>query len=157
MRIATFPDWLQVRLSATENWGFEMLQETFASEDLVHRYFGGVDGQNLDEIFQTLTEDCVFTVETHQVRLQGRDEIAGMFHRLWRNHKSVRHDQFNFVTDTGRNRIAVQFRVTNTLHDGSLVHKSNCNFFEVKDGLFSSVNVYMAGENTLDAPDSART
>jgi len=126
----------------------------FDPEGLVHRYFSGVDGQDLEKIFQTLADDCVFTVETHRVRLQGRDEIDGMFHRLWRNHKSVCHDRFKFVTDAGRNRVAVQFQVTNTRHDGSLVLKSNCNFFEIRHALFSSVNVYMAGENTLNIPDS---
>ena len=131
-----------------------MSQDPFDPESLVRRYFAAVDGEDLEEIFQTLTEDCIFTVETHLVRLQGRNEIAQMFHRLWKNHESVRHDRFNFVTDIDRNRIAVQFRVANTLHDGSLVYKSNCNFFDVKKGLFSSVNVYMAGENTLDSPNS---
>jgi hypothetical protein len=38
----------------------------------------------------------------------------------------------------------------NTLHSGQLVYKSNCNFFTVTDGRFSTVTVYMAGENTLD-------
>ena len=131
-----------------------MLEVPFDPEGLVLRYFCGEDGQNLEKIFQTLADDCIFTVETHQVRLQCGEEIAGMFNRLWRNHKSVRHDRFKFVTDAGRNRVAVQFRVTNTLHDGSLVYKSNCNFFEIKNELFSSVNVYMAGENTLNIPDS---
>ena len=44
----------------------------------------------------------------------------------------------------------MRFRVTNTLPDGSLVYKSNCNFFTARDGLFTEVCVYMAGENTLD-------
>ena len=123
-------------------------------ETLVRRYLAGVDGQNLDEIFLTLTEDCLFTVETHQIKLQGREDITAMFNRLWANHKSVQHDRFNFVTDPDRNRIAVQFRVSNTLHSDDVVHKSNCNFFEIKNGRFCSVNVYMAGENTLDVPGS---
>jgi len=122
-------------------------------EQLVRRYFSGVDTQDLGEIFATLAQDCIFTVETHQIELRGRDRIAQMFYRLWANHTSVRHDRFSFVTDVANDRIAVQFRVTNTLPDGSLVHKSNCNFFAVTHGLFTSVNVYMAGKNTLDAPD----
>ena len=121
-------------------------------EEMVRRYFKGVDTHDLEGIFSTLAEDCVFTVETHQVRLQGREQITQMFLRLWESHKSVQHSQFSFVTDTDLGRVAVQFRVTNTLHDGSLVFKSNCNFFVMKDGLFSSVNVYMAGANTLDVP-----
>ena len=85
-----------------------MSEVPFDSEGLVHRYFCGVDDQDLENIFQTLADDCIFTVETHLVSLESRDEIAGMFNRLWRNHKSVRHDLFNFVTDARRNRIAVQ-------------------------------------------------
>ena len=120
-------------------------------EELVLRYFKAVDTHDLDGIFRTLSEDCIFTVETHQVCLQGRAKITDMFHRLWANHQSVQHDQFRFVTDATRNRVAVQFRVTNTLPDGSIVHKSNCNFFVMEAGLFNHVNVYMAGENTLNA------
>ncbi len=123
-------------------------------EDLVRDYFRGVDGEDLEGIFQTLDDDCIFTVETHQIHLQGRDQISAMFQRLWDNHKSVRHDHFIFVTDPDTSRIAVQFRVTNTLEDGQQVFKSNSNFFEVERGKFRRVNVYMAGENTLSLPDS---
>jgi hypothetical protein len=66
----------------------------------------------------------------------------------------VRHDQFKFMTDPKAGRVAVQFRVTNTLPDDSLVYKSNCNFFTVTKGMFSAVNVYMAGANTLHGPKS---
>jgi hypothetical protein len=153
--VVTEFEWPQIIHSLTDIREFKMSENRFELEGLVRRYFSGVDNQNLNEIFQTLAENCAFSVETHKIHLQGRDKITQMFHRLWGTHKSVRHDHFKFVTDTGRNRIAVQFRVINTLHDGNLVYKSNCNFFGVQDGLFSSVNVYMAGENTLDASDSA--
>ena len=118
-------------------------------QKLVTAYFKGVDDQDIDLILGTLDEDCVFAVETHGVRLGGHAEITGMFERLWADHISVLHDRFHFVdADNGRD-IAVRFHVTNTLHDGSLVHKSNCNFFTVNNGKFNSVRVYMSGENTL--------
>ena len=119
-------------------------------KDLVLKYFRGVDDEDLDIIFETLTEDCIFSVETHSVRLEGHDAIKGMFDRLWTNHAWVKHDQFHFVEDLSGGDIAVRFQVTNQLHDGGLVYKSNCNFFTVKDGQFSEVRVYMTGENTLD-------
>lgn len=121
--------------------------------DLVAAYFSGVDGENPDQIFSTLTDDCRFTVETHQVALVGKDEIRGMFDRLWSNHAAVRHDNFRYVADAGAGRIAAQFRVVNTFDNGDAVIKSNCNFFTVRGGLFDTVAVYMAGENTLDHPD----
>ena len=119
-------------------------------EQLVLTYFRGVDEQDPGLIFTTLTPDCVFSVETHGVELRGHEEISGMFDRLWSHHAAVRHDQFHFVDADNGADIAVRFRVTNTLPDGSLVYKSNCNFFTAKDGMFTKVHVYMAGENTLD-------
>ena len=117
---------------------------------LVLTYFRGVDGQDIDTLLGTLHEGCVFSVETHAVKLRGHDEIRGMFERLWTHHASVRHDQFHFVDAGNGSDVAVRFRVTNTLHDGSLVYKSNCNFFTASNGTFTEVRVYMAGENTLD-------
>ena len=120
---------------------------------LVLRYFSGVDNQDISLILETLAPDCVFSVETHGVRLQGHEAITAMFERLWSHHASVLHDQFHFAEDNTTSIIAVRFQVTNQLHDGSTVHKSNCNFFTVKDGLFTEVRVYMAGENTLNKSD----
>ena len=117
---------------------------------LVEAYFAGVDGEDLTAIHETMTDDCVFSVETHGVELPLRAEIDSMFHRLWKNHAEVRHTDFSFVADVENQRIAAQFKVINTHHDGSLVHKSNCNFFDVQGGRFSRIAVYMAGENTLN-------
>lgn len=117
---------------------------------LVEGYFSAVDGEDLSGILETLTEDCVFTVETHDVTLTGTDEIAAMFHRLWANHRAVRHYEFRYVADPPGGRIAAQFTVENTEQDGSLTHKSNCNVFDIRDGRFSRIAVYMTGANTLD-------
>ena len=119
-------------------------------KSLVTKYFRGVDDEDIDILLATLTPDCVFSVETHGVRLVGHEAIKGMFDRLWANHQWVRHDEFTWAEDTSGDVIAVRFRVTNKLHNGDLVYKSNCNFFTVQDGLFSEVRVYMTGENTLD-------
>ena len=62
--------------------------------DLVERYFDAVDREDFQAIGATLTDDCVFTVETHGVRLEGLDEIEAMFRRLWADHASVRHRDF---------------------------------------------------------------
>ena len=119
-------------------------------EELVLAYFKGVDEENIDAILETLTEDCVFSIETHGIKLVGHKEIISMFKRLWKNHKSVEHKEFYFVKDPIGNQIAVRFQVKNVLRDDQIVSKSNCNFFTLKDGVFSEVRVYMAGENTLN-------
>jgi ketosteroid isomerase-like protein len=119
-------------------------------EELVLDYFKGVDEENIDAILETLTEDCVFSIETHGIKLVGHKEIISMFKRLWKNHKSVEHKEFYFVKDPIGNQIAVRFQVKNVLRDDQIISKSNCNFFTLKDGIFSEVRVYMAGENTLN-------
>ena len=116
-------------------------------------YFHLVDSEDLAAILELLTSDCVFTVETHGVELNGSEEISAMFRRLWARHQWVKHDQFHFVEEASGNDIAVRFRVTNKLSDGGIVNKSNCNFFTVRDGLFSKIRVYMAGDNTLNTQD----
>lgn len=118
---------------------------------LVERYFAAVDDEDLPALLDTLSPDCVFTVETHGVRLEGHGAVSQMFARLWKDHKAVRHHRFVHVPDPGGGRIATRFQVENTELDGSLTHKSNCNFFETDGRRFSAVAVYMAGPNTLEA------
>lgn len=120
---------------------------------LVEAYFAAVDAEDLPGVLATLALTCVLTVETHGVRLQGHQEITSMFRRLWANHRGVRHHAFVHVPDPQGGRIASRFKVENTEMDGQLTHKSNCNFFEIRDGKFETVAVYMAGVNTLNRAD----
>ena len=120
------------------------------AENLILKYFKGVDEENISSVLDTLTEDCVFSIETHGIKLVGHDEITSMFKRLWKNHASVEHKDFYFVKDAMKNQVAVRFQVINILHNDQIISKSNCNFFTLKDGIFSEVRVYMAGENTLN-------
>ena len=120
------------------------------ADNLVLKYFKGVDEENISSVLDTLTEDCVFSIETHGIKLVGHDEITSMFKRLWKNHASVEHKDFYFVKDAMKNQVAVRFQVINILHNDQIISKSNCNFFTLKDGIFSEVRVYMAGENTLN-------
>ena len=116
---------------------------------LVERYFTGVDAEDFPGIAATLADDCIFTVETHGVRLAGHAAIEAMFDRLWSRHAAVEHRDFVHVADPLHGRIASRFTVVNTHHDGGTTRKSNCNFFELRGGRFDRVAVYMAGENTL--------
>ncbi|MBT3550625.1 MAG: nuclear transport factor 2 family protein [Rhodospirillaceae bacterium] len=117
--------------------------------ELVERYFGAVDGEDFAVIAGTLAPECIFSVETHSVLLASRTEIETMFRRLWNDHAAVSHRDFVYVADVDEGRIAARFQVVNTHADGSETRKSNCNFFEIKDGRFTRVAVYMAGDNTL--------
>jgi predicted secreted hydrolase len=118
---------------------------------LVVQYFDGVDQENYEKITSTLTDDCVFSVETHGVRLTERADIFAMFAKLWASHATVLHKDFSYVVDLETGRIAAQFTVVNTELSGDITKKSNSNFFRIKNGKFSHIAVYMAGPNTLTA------
>ena len=75
--------------------------------------------------------------------------VKHMFEGLFNRYQKVWHGAFRHVCDVKRQSIASQFKVVNTLKDGSQRSKTNCNFFELRDGLFCRIEIYMSGENTL--------
>ena len=85
--------------------------------------------------------------------IQSAEAAAGglartMFERLNARYARVWHGAFDHVVQPP-GRIASRFRVENTLHDGSLRVKHNCNFFSVRGERFDAVVVYMSGDNSL--------
>lgn len=117
---------------------------------LVERYFASVDRMDVAATLACFTPDAHFCIANHGVSYRGRDhELRGMYERLNARYARVWHGQFDHVFDVPRQRVASRFRVENTTHDGQLLHKNNCNFFELRDGLFCEVFVYMSAENSL--------
>ena len=125
------------------------MTDSTTMKSLVLTYFEGVDAKDFQKIKETLDKNCRITVETHGIELIGYSEIQAMFSNLWGNHLSVLHKDFKFLEDRKLNKIATQFSVVNTLNNGKIVKKSNCNFFRVKENRFKEINIYMAGKNTL--------
>ena len=117
---------------------------------LAEQYFEGVDNMDWDAVRQTLTEDCSIEIRSHGVVHSGRDHgVKHMFEGLFNRYQKVWHGAFRHVCDVKRQFVASQFKVVNTLKDGSQRSKTNCNFFELRDGLFCRIEIYMSGENTL--------
>lgn len=116
---------------------------------LVERYFAAVDRQDLDGVLDCFVPDARFTIATFDTVYTGRDTgIRGMFERLNGRYARVWHGDFDHLV-MPPHRIASRFEVRNTLFDGSLRVKHNCNFFWVRDGRFEAVEVYMSGDNSL--------
>jgi ketosteroid isomerase-like protein len=120
---------------------------------LVERYFGAVDRKDLVATLDCFTPDATFTIATFDTVHRGRDEgIRTMFERLNTRYAKVWHGDFDHVVQPPL-RIASRFRVENTLSDGSVRVKHNCNFFclDVSGGQprFDQVVVYMSGDNSL--------
>jgi ketosteroid isomerase-like protein len=123
--------------------------ERAALVSLVERYFAAVDRMDLAAALDCFCPDARFTVATYNTLYEGRDSgLRGMFERLFARYQRVWHGDFDHVVD-GPGRVASRFRVENTLFDGSLSIKHNCNFFSVRDGRFDEVFVYMSGDNSL--------
>jgi ketosteroid isomerase-like protein len=120
---------------------------------LVERYFAAVDRMDVAATLACLAPDASFTIATFDTTYRGRDtEIRGMFERLNARYARVWHGDFDHVVMTP-SRVASRFQVRNTLHDGTLQVKNNCNFFRVRgegaSAVFDEVFVYMSGVNSL--------
>ena len=117
---------------------------------LVEGYFSAVDRKDVEGTLTRFAADAQFAIANHGVFYEGREiEIRGMFDRLHERYAKVWHGNFSHTVDVAAQRIASRFRVENITHEGEKLVKNNCNFFELKDGLFKAVYVYMAGENSL--------
>ena len=116
---------------------------------LVERYFAAVDRMDLVATLECFCPDARFSIATYDTLYEGRDSgLREMYERLFGRYQRIWHGDFDHVVD-GPQRIASRFRVENTLFDGSLSIKNNCNFFRLRDGRFAEVFVYMSGENSL--------
>jgi ketosteroid isomerase-like protein len=119
--------------------------------DLVeNKYFHNVDGKNLEPALDCFADDAVLTVQTAGVTHHGRDaEIRSMFADFMAAIEVIYHGDFSHVVDVDNQCIASQFVARNRYDDGRKVEMRNCNFFQIDDGRFKTVTIYMSGENPL--------
>ena len=117
---------------------------------LVETYFAAVDRKDIAGTLACFAPNARFSIANHGVHYEGRDtELSGMYERLNERYAQVWHGQFSHTVDLKAQRIASRFSVENITHQGEKLVKNNCNFFELNEGLFSTVFVYMSGENSL--------
>ena len=117
---------------------------------LVEGYFSAVDRKDVEGTLICFAANAQFAIANHGVFYEGREiQIRGMYDRLNERYAKVWHGDFTHTVDVAAQRIASRFRVENITHEGEKLVKNNFNFFELKDGLFTAVYVYMAGENSL--------
>jgi ketosteroid isomerase-like protein len=117
---------------------------------LIETYFSAVDRKDVDGTLACFAPDARFAIANHGVSYKGRElQIRGMYERLNERYAKVWHGDFTHTVDLAAQRVASRFRVENITHKGEKLVKNNCNFFEVRDGLFTAVYVYMTGENSL--------
>jgi uncharacterized protein (TIGR02246 family) len=115
---------------------------------LVEDYFAAVDRKDVEGCLKFFTPDATFTIATFDVHNRGLQEIRGMFERLFGRYEGIWHGNFRHVVQPP-DRIASQFDVANRTAAGEVLRKCNANFFELRDGRFRAVAVYMSGDNAL--------
>ena len=117
---------------------------------VAERYFSAVDRKDVEGTLTFFAPQAQFAIPNHGIFYEGREvEIRGMYERLNERYAKVWHGNFTHTVDVAAQRIASRFRVENITHEGEKLVKNNCNFFELKDGMFTAVYVYMAGDNSL--------
>ncbi|MEH7383452.1 nuclear transport factor 2 family protein [Bacillus sp. JJ1533] len=132
----------------------EVRGKEFYVKAVEEKYFGNVDGRNLEAILENFREDAVFTIQSAHSVHKGRDtEIRQMYLDLFKNYEpKMIHKDFRHVVDVENNRIASQFNVELIPTEGGPeIFLTNCNFFYLdENGKFKEVYVYMSdGQNVL--------
>jgi ketosteroid isomerase-like protein len=116
--------------------------------ELAMRYFEALDARNSKTLAQTLTEDCVLTIQTHDIVYSGRDSIRTLFAARWEGPLKAVHHNFTHTPSHSTGRVASQFMVTYS-GIGAAEPKSNANVFTMYNDHIIQIDVYMAGENTI--------
>ena len=112
-------------------------------------YFANVDSKNLEPAVACFAEDAELRIQSAHVSHTGHDRIRRMFGDFMGATKIIYHGDFSHVVDVERQWIASQFVARNDYDDGRHVEMRNCNFFQVEDGRFKRVTIYMTDENPL--------
>ena len=114
------------------------------------RYFHGVDNGDMELVMDCFHQDATLREMSSDTLHDGYDAIKEMFVGLFDAHSRIWHGNFVHTVDTQEHAICSQFSVEVTPKDASeLVRYENCNRFYLQDGKFTSVFVYMSGENLL--------
>jgi len=115
------------------------------------RYFHGVDNYDMDMVLDCFHEDATLTEVTSMTVHQGRDAgIKTMFEAFLGAHSRIWHGNFVHTADTTEESVCSQFSVEVTPKgESEPLRYENCNRFYLKDDKFTSVFIYMSGENLL--------
>ena len=126
---------------------------------LAMRYFTALDSRDADALADTLADDCVLTIETHDITYDGRQAICALFASRWEVPPDrliqARHHGFTHSPSQSSGRITSQFTVTYSGPDAPQP-KSNANVFSMQAGKITRISVYMAGANSIKASSAAR-
>ena len=112
-------------------------------------YFSNVDNKNLEPAVACFAEDAELRIQSAHVSHVGHDQIRRMFRDFMGATKIIYHGDFIHVVDVEHQWIASQFVARNDYNDGRHVEMRNCNFFQIEDGRFKRVTIYMTDENPL--------
>ena len=112
-------------------------------------YFANVDNKNLEPALACFADDAELRIQSAHVSHVGHGQIGRMFRDFMGATGIIYHGDFSHVVDVDNQWIASQFVARNDYDDGRHVEMRNCNFFQIEDGRFKRVTIYMTDENPL--------
>ncbi|KAI9924681.1 hypothetical protein ASPWEDRAFT_172355 [Aspergillus wentii DTO 134E9] len=112
-------------------------------------YFQAVDTRNIDLVISLFAPDATFTVVTANMTFTGTNEIRRMFTDFIANSKTLSHTITSLVVDEKAGKVATEQDYVGESVDGTRSALHNCNFFDVVDGRFTRVVVWMSGASPL--------
>jgi len=128
-------------------------QPTMDRQELIdfatQTYFANVDAKNLDAALDCFHDEALFTVQTSFTRHSGKAEIKRMFEDFFAAYETIVHKDFVCTVDEANGRISASFEAVLTAADGSVTRLNNTNFWQLRNGRFQKVYVYMSGANVL--------
>jgi ketosteroid isomerase-like protein len=113
------------------------------------KYFGNVDGKNMDAVLNCFHSEALFTIQTDHTTHAGVGEIRQMFENFFDGFESIVHKDFTCTVDEENGRVCAVFNVELTDHEGAVTRMQNTNFWRVRGDKFQEVYVYMSGANVL--------
>lgn len=116
--------------------------------ELATRYFTALDARDPDALAAMLSADSVLTIETHNIRYDGREAIRALFAERWKGALRALHHDFTHSPSPSTGRITSQFTVTYSGPNAG-APKSNANVFTMENGEITMIAVYMSGANTI--------
>lgn len=120
--------------------------------DLVlNRYFARLDARDFDAALACFHEDARFTILPAGLVASGRAAIRSRLEDILARHASVERKPQHIAVDLSTGCVIVGFHAIFTSHDGQRHAMNNVNVWQVRDGRFSDVTVYVSDNGFMKA------
>jgi uncharacterized protein (TIGR02246 family) len=115
----------------------------------LNRYFKRLDARDFEAALSCFQDDATFTVYPVQKRSAGKAAIRAFLEGVLARHASVDRRVREVAADEASQTIIASFEARFTSHAGHEDVMFNVNVWQVRDGLFQTVSVYVSSASFL--------